>query len=400
MLCSVIIPVYNCENYLDQCLDSVLEQNSPEIQLIAIDDCSTDSSRQILSDKLGNIENAKIIFNEENKGLAESRNIGIDNAEGEYILFLDSDDMLVKGAIEKVLEYAESKKLDILQFGYIECYENEHLRGLYDTKGVTLDDQQMLYENGEEYLISKNGKYSSIVWRKLISRQLLTDNGIRFSSGYLHEDIAFSLKTIVKAKKICEIKNALYIYRRREGSLTTSTDRVSSRINGRLKALSDMMGVGRDYSDNRMLKECIDNVVRSHTYSIGQLFYKSGEPVMNFGENKLEALFDHCCQTYKNKIRKIQELTNSNNQLIIYGAGATGRKLISTVKKESIIGIAVSDARYAKGNIDGIVVRPIDEYLNYTDSAIVVVATEAYYVKTVTELLKERKFANIVTLFE
>lgn len=117
VLISVIIPIYNVENYLEECLDSVCAQTLKDIEIICVDDCSTDSSREVLKKYTEKDPRVKAIFKEHNEGTLRARNAGVARAEGEYVLFLDSDDYIKKETCQALYREAKARRVDILQFG-------------------------------------------------------------------------------------------------------------------------------------------------------------------------------------------------------------------------------------------------------------------------------------------
>lgn len=121
---SVILPVYNNVQYLEECLDSVLAEKRLSIEIVAIDDGSTDESEQILDEYAGKYENIRV-FHQENSGVSIARNLGLEKAKGEYICYLDSDDSYCPGVLEKGLALCSEKKLDVLFFTYENYFENE-----------------------------------------------------------------------------------------------------------------------------------------------------------------------------------------------------------------------------------------------------------------------------------
>ena len=125
---SVILPVYNNVQYLEECLDSVLAEEKLSIEIVAIDDGSTDGSEQILDDYAGKYENIRV-FHQENSGVSVARNLGLKKANGEYICYLDSDDRYCPGVLEKGLALCSEKKLDVLFFTYENFFENEIAAG-------------------------------------------------------------------------------------------------------------------------------------------------------------------------------------------------------------------------------------------------------------------------------
>ena len=124
---SVIIPVYNVEEYLEACLDSVICQTFTDIEVICVDDKSTDTSLDIINKYSQRDKRVKCIQNKQNHGLSFTRNVGIKAAKGEYIFFLDSDDEIVKDALEKLYKIANAKNYQMVFFDFVNLYESEQL---------------------------------------------------------------------------------------------------------------------------------------------------------------------------------------------------------------------------------------------------------------------------------
>lgn len=219
---SVIIPVYNVEEYLHDCLISVLNQSFQDFEIICVEDCSTDNSLEIL-ENFAEIDNRiTIIKNEKNSSLGFSRNVGLKYAKGEYILFLDSDDWLDFKTLEILYKTAKTNELDVLMFKAI---------NFDDEKKVFYRDKYYSMEFMEKYLDKvfnyKNLTSEEIVkivvsaWNKLYLKSFLIENNLKFPSGLIHEDNPFFYEMLYKAKKISLIDNYFYNRRRRMGSITT-----------------------------------------------------------------------------------------------------------------------------------------------------------------------------------
>ena len=213
MLLSIIIPIYNTEKFISECVNSILPFiDKTNIEIILVNDGSTDNSKLLCEEYVINNSNVKLI-NQKNGGLACARNTGLQNASGEYLLFLDSDDYYLNEfiTINKLLNTALEKNLDILCFNY--------------TRNKTHTPERKYnadYDDNVKRLVNNN-IYISSACIKLIKRQILLDNNIFFISGTLSEDILFSAKILnIKNIKIAFLNKVLYFYRVREGSITKS----------------------------------------------------------------------------------------------------------------------------------------------------------------------------------
>ena len=223
---SVILPVFNVEQYLSQCLDSIVNQTLKEIEIICINDGSTDNSAEILS-KYALKDNRFIIINQENKGQGVARNKGLDIASGEYITFVDPDDWLDVHAFEAAYTEIKRNGADVLSYDYIEYRENS---GKY-RKRCFADVMKKVCD----YDLRKNNLYNInsvslnqfdaiqlFVWNKLYSRDFIEKCHIRFAENKFGEDHIFSLVTFLRANKVCYLDKFFYYYRTRKTSSTVS----------------------------------------------------------------------------------------------------------------------------------------------------------------------------------
>jgi len=216
-LVSIIMPVYNSEKYLEKSISSVLNQTLDSVELICINDRSDDDSLGVLKKFQKKDKRIKIINNKINVGPGKSRNVGIKNANGEYICFLDSDDWLRKKACEILYKKAEEGKADVV-----------YIRPKLVFANKTILDNRLLTEKDcedKDIVFRKNllRRVAWAPWSKFIRRDLLVKNKIGFPDIYIAEDMDFSYKVIYYAKKITYAKEYLYNYNLREDSLMSYT---------------------------------------------------------------------------------------------------------------------------------------------------------------------------------
>ena len=221
---SVIIPVYNVEKYLAQCLDSVLTQDFEDIEIICVDDGSPDRSIDILLDYAARDSRVRII-RRENGGLSAARNTGLDSAKGKYVYFLDSDDMLAPNALVQLTERAERDALDVLYFDSQTIYESEEIRlkhgKLGDNSDRSGDYPGVMTGRGMFAAMMGHGDYCPQVPRQLFRRGFLEETGIRFYEGIIHEDELFTFLTALQAQRAGYMKAALFLRRVRDDSIMT-----------------------------------------------------------------------------------------------------------------------------------------------------------------------------------
>lgn len=219
-LVSIIIPVYNVEKYLAQCVDSVLGQTYSETEIILVDDGSTDSSGKICDGYALNDKRIKVIH-KENGGLSSARNAGFDVCTGEYVILLDSDDYYTPNAVEKLLKNATDNGSELVFFNAHSFADDGYEKPVTQGYGHKLDYKADSGENMAKALLdNKDFRYASCLL--FIKRELLTRSGIRFIEGIINEDMTFTFEIMVTAKTVSYENSALYERRVRNGSITTT----------------------------------------------------------------------------------------------------------------------------------------------------------------------------------
>ena len=215
---TVIVPVYQVENYLEKCLDTIISQTHRNIEIILVDDGSKDNSGVICEQYAKKDGRIKVIH-KKNGGLSDARNKGIKIAKGKYILFVDSDDYIKQDAIEILLCYAEKHNLEILSGNAVQV-NNNVVTTLYG--GVTED-----IVDGKKYLIEaiNNGKYLAATWLRLYRTDFIINNSLYFKVGLLHEDEQWTPYVFMKAKHVGYINYNFYYYVIRDGSITQKQNR-------------------------------------------------------------------------------------------------------------------------------------------------------------------------------
>lgn len=247
---SIIIPVYNVQDYLPECLDSVIDQTISSREIIIINDGSTDKSYEILKEYKKRFPEL-IIINQENSGISETRNVGLRLAKGEYVGFVDSDDFIKSTMYEKMYKVAKQGNCDIVICNYILYDEMQSTKAVkeFDEDG-NIDKIEVL----KKFLLNDVKAYA---WNKLYKRELFTENKIVFPSFVVCEDTPAGFLLFAQAKKISVIEEPLYYYRQRQKSLTNTYS---------LKAMEDMISgcyIMRDYiTKNPLLCEKLSDYYR------------------------------------------------------------------------------------------------------------------------------------------
>ena len=217
---SVIIPVYNTEKYLRECLDSVVNQTLRDIEIICINDGSTDGSLAIL-EEYQQRDPRITVLSEKNRGVNAVRNQGLEVSRGKYIYFIDSDDYAELNLLEKTVKLADELALDAVVFGVDQIVETDKGGWVHPASRRSADEPPMLL-SGVEYIrhAKEEGTYVSTVWTMIWRREILFDNDIRFKEAKYYQDALFCLQAYLASRRLLLIADKLYHYRKRPESIT------------------------------------------------------------------------------------------------------------------------------------------------------------------------------------
>lgn len=209
-LISVIIPVYNVEKYLKECIESVIGQSYQNLEIILIDDGSTDKSGMIC-DKYADVDARIVCVHKKNGGLSDARNSGLDIMTGQYLVFVDSDDFLPINAIEVLYNIITEKRADIVIGNYIRVDE----KGIMIQENLSYSDVILTREEAMENILT----YGCAAWARMFSKRV--HNEYRFPVDEINEDEAIVLKILEKCSIIATTAACVYNYRCRDESITT-----------------------------------------------------------------------------------------------------------------------------------------------------------------------------------
>lgn len=219
---SIIVPVYNTEKYLDKCLNSIINQNFKELEIIIVNDCSIDNSLKIIKKYMKIDERIILINKEKNEGLSAARNSGIEIAKGKYLLHIDSDDWIEQNYFKDMYEYAIANDADIVISDYYKNYNNKssvYIKGQKETNDIRIEKIKVI----ENIFLFKG---STSVWNKLIKIELYKKNKIKHPKGIsLGEDLAVIPKLMYYSKKIVILNKAYYHYIQNPLSITKKYDK-------------------------------------------------------------------------------------------------------------------------------------------------------------------------------
>jgi glycosyltransferase involved in cell wall biosynthesis len=240
---SIIIPLYNVENYVVKSLKSALAQTYSDIEYLLIDDCSTDHTMQVVREYLSNHprrEAVRIIHHDKNLGLSAARNTGLSNVMGEYIYFMDSDDEIVPDCIELHYNAIQLNKGDF-------TVSNIQLEG---KRSVHIKPIKENVENQVPILSLFRKEWNISACNKLYKLDFVRKNNLMFGSDLIHEDILWSYQLALYAKKVTLVKEATYKYMVHEGSITTKKNG-KRKIDSLLYILSY---IRKDFEEREALK--------------------------------------------------------------------------------------------------------------------------------------------------
>ena len=217
-LFSIVVPIYNVEDYLKECLDSILIQTFKDYELILVNDGSTDNSGDIADKYASKYKNIHVIH-KENGGLSSARNAGINKAIGDYLLFIDSDDLLVsEDALFDMIPFLKDN--DVILLGFEKFYYDKTTAPVVPNVDISLRDK-----NIDDKIVGliKSNVFVTSACNKCISRQYFINNNLYFKEGILSEDIEWSTRLLLSVNSIDFTNKPYYYYRQsREGSISTT----------------------------------------------------------------------------------------------------------------------------------------------------------------------------------
>ena len=261
---SVLIPVYNVEKYLHVSINSVLKQTYQDFEIICVDDASTDSSLQILEYFSKKDDRIKVFRNPSNKGLGFTRNRAMEEAEGEYILFLDSDDWISSNALEMLVEEAEKNNSEVVMFKAIVYYEEPHNFGMeaYYDMGLLNKFSGTVFNHWD---FDKSRFFSIPIGacNKFYLKSFLDEYDIRFpNENYIHEDNPFYCKMFINAERISFLDEYFYNRRRRSDSIMALNN---ERLFDNFKIVELVLNV---FLENREIYEYYKEQVMNYVFNL------------------------------------------------------------------------------------------------------------------------------------
>ena len=256
---TIILPVYNVEKYLRQCLDSIVNQTFKDFVCLCINDGSSDNSLSILREYAQKDERFKIVT-QENKGLSVTRNVGIKNTNTKYLTFIDSDDWITENYLEVLYNKIEETNADIVRASYKFYFEKDN-----SYKSAKIREIHKINTNSNIEKLYK-GYAGAFVWAKLYKTSLIKDNNIRFYEGKISEDCPFSSLVYLYSKKIVFVSDELLFYRKHSLSITGNFEKTATDDFYNFVTLTKDLQ-NRLFTDKEIKEFCIDIFL----YKLGKL---------------------------------------------------------------------------------------------------------------------------------
>lgn len=398
---SIIVPVYNVERYLKTCMDSICEQNFADVQVICVDDCSTDASYQILKQYEKEYEAVEVYRNDTNMGLAYTRNTGLKYARGKYIVYVDSDDFLAQNSLASIYEHMECKNLDILFFDVEEFDEENH-----EMTDRRIRKHSYTIASGIELIkdLIKNDEMFGCVWDAIYRREYLEENELTFINGILHEDIAYTFAAVLNARRASCLNQTVYYYRQRKGSILHNPD-YAKLLKGLTLTYSAMLLTWNDFLYRNECSDEISLYIMQYMDSITRLMrsrYRHIE-ITDKTDTVIQSFFGNFIFNKKKILQNYFrpddfELIEKMQNILIYGAGETAAEVIP-ILKECGIGIAGVYVTDASENVQRIYDIPIEHYkkINFNAQAqCMVIAVAETAQAEIVELLQQNHFSGSI----
>ncbi|WP_373265369.1 glycosyltransferase [Hungatella hathewayi] len=403
MKITVVIPCFNVQSYIGECIESVEKQTFTEIEVICINDGSTDNTGDILKQYSEKYRNVKVLA-QQNRGVAYSRNLGIQEALGEYIFFLDADDYLIsENALISLYQ-------GIMKYGTDLC-GGKIIFDQYDGFYFGDDREKRFFDREGKYYYS-DYQFDLGFTRYLYRTSFLRENQVYFADLRNREDPPFLVKAMVNASEFATVTENIYFYRSVEKERNEFNKMTRSDI---LKGFLLELKIAGMHGLERLHKDCIKNF-----NALWGLYYQD---VIQENQEILEGLAaiketlrpewilpdnpedvelrvfqeKENYSDYLQKRNSFIDSVRSAKRVIVYGAGIVGRSTIAYLS--SIVGneklkAAVTCIAGNRNEINGIPVREITEYVSEKNIALVVVATECRYHKEISDFLDTLGFMN------
>ncbi len=383
MRISIIIPVYNVEFFLEDCIKSVLKQLFSDYEIILINDSSTDNSWKIAEKYASLYTHIRLFQNKTNRGPGYTRNVGISNARGKYCLFLDADDMLADGCLNKLWEITESASQDVVVFEWEMIYESTWRSGIVGNTNKSVVCLEMTSGRDLFFRLLETGAYKSTASTLFVLTAFLRENRIFFREDIYHEDVLFSFLCLQKAKCASYTNERFYIYRRRESSISSKIElkNIESEFLVFFEILLFWKRVGFNKNEEQLIRDYMADMVsfimaykdlwKNKEISLGDTADRFLWDVLSFRQ---EVVFPHVCLTDSDIHRLGKE-----GKIWIYGAGLRGLETLRFLKSRGIQvqGIVVTKNAPGSSRLETTRIYEVDEAdISNVDTVLICVRKE------------------------
>lgn len=385
---SIIIPVYNCEDYLEQCIKSVLAQSLKELEMICIDDGSTDFSAQLLQE-FARKDKRIVLLCQENQGPGGARNAGIRQAKGKYIIFLDADDYYVdENALEMMFDACETQNMQVC------CSMRMNVEGAGETRKelypIEMKNKVLFYRDYQEDYFYQN---------YLFLRELLIQNNIFFPAYRRYQDPPFFVKAMYAADCFVAVDTCLYCYRMSDIHIRFNMQKACDLIKG----ITDNL----IFASEHKLDLLFQNTLERLEYEVAYLIYENISP----NDLELLELLMNTNQIVRNYLgnyhyvirplrlilfsftlyeKELLHRIETQDEIALYGAGMITKAFVSYLKERDLLKkvtlIFVSNLTGNESWINGIPVRQLQSYGKEKERFVLVTVGEKIAAEIVTSL--------------
>lgn len=275
---SIIVPIYNVEQYLRKCVDSLLNQDIDNYEIVLVDDGSPDACPQICDDYAAAHSNIRVVHRE-NGGLSAARNSGIEVAQGEYIMFVDSDDYVEPNVLRGLLTQMERDDLDVLRYRLQYINPQYEVYNPYKIDPFKGNDYSEEPTDGITFLNTRMNT-ACYAWAFVIKRSLIVINAnCFFTEGIYFEDTDWTPRMLVRAKRVASTSKVVYNYLQREGSITNAVNRSKKKkvLDDKIRLVTEMQKQSKTLQDkgqdNRWFARMIADTVMSIITSVAVQLY-------------------------------------------------------------------------------------------------------------------------------
>ena len=339
---TVVIPIYNVEQYIEKCLESVCEQYIDGIQVVCIDDCSTDNSYMVISSLLEKYPFLEIYQNETNLGLAATRNLGLKKSKGKYIMFVDSDDYVANNAINILVNRFEQETVDVLFYSTQMFWDVGFVNEANLDRRIRKQEYSLNTGIGLMCDFIRNDEMFGAAWGAIYRKEYLLDNNIKFIEGILHEDIPFVFNVLLNATKADCINEIIYFYRQRNNSILNSPD-YNKLIEGLVIGYMNMINCYYEYSIKNNYDTLLDNEVKKYLDTQLFLIEDRYEKLIVTGKVISNSAIDYLV----GKLHNAKDLDTcfddddisfikNSERLVLYGAGCIATRIMKILKTKKI----------------------------------------------------------------